>query len=147
VPAWREDLVGPYASREPEADRQVAEWVAKALVQEDSYKVANADLLHSFRGWQQLEMGDDVLRPLDIRAFVPRLYAACPYIARVMVRGTRYAAGVMLNSEGLQYWEHHRGLGSRGIAFSSNYVNAGWRGRNQLRAFKPTTPPHEASSP
>jgi hypothetical protein len=112
---------GMHTSRGPEAGWQVAGWVRKALVQADGYKVAHADLLHSFHGWQHLEMGDDVVRPLDVRAFVPAMHLVCPWITTVKVFGHRYAAGVELNAEGSRYWERHRGLGSRGIAFSSEH--------------------------
>jgi hypothetical protein len=139
------DVVWKDEPREPEVNLQVVDWVRKSLVQADSYKVANDDLLHSFSGWQRLEIGDEV-RPLDIRAFIPRLHATCPQITRVTVMGNRYAGGVKLNAEGLKYWEHHRGCGSRGIAFSSDYVNTIWKGRSNLRAFKSTIPPHEVSS-
>jgi hypothetical protein len=142
----RVDVNGTDIAREPEADDQVAEWVRKALVPEDSNKVAHDDLLHSFHGWQRSELGDDV-RLLNVRTFVPRLKLFCPFVTPLRVLVHHYAGGVMLNAEGLRYWERHRGCGSRGIAFSSEYVNSVWKGRSQHRAFKPTPPPREASSP
>jgi hypothetical protein len=135
VPQGHED-----APRAPEAELQVAEWVSKALVQEDGFKVANEDLLHSFRGWQREEMGDGV-RLLDVRAFIPVLHAVSPWITTVKVFGNRYAGGVMLTAEGLRYWERQRGCGSRGIAFSSEYVNVPWRGRTHERTFKAAAAP------
>jgi hypothetical protein len=73
------------------------------------------------------------------------LHAVCPYITTVKVFGNRYAGGVMLNAEGLRCWERHRGSGSRGIAFSSEYVNLVWRGRGHERAFKAAPPPAQLS--
>jgi hypothetical protein len=138
---------GTHTKRGPEAGWQVAGWVRKALVQADGYKVAHADLLHSFHGWQHLEMGDDVVRPLDIRAFVPALHLACPWITPVKVLGNRYAGGVELNAEGLSYWEQHRGSGSRGLAFSSEHVNTVWKGRTHERAFKAAAAPAQLGLP
>jgi hypothetical protein len=130
-------------TRPPPAETQVEEWVRKALLRDDMRKVSRNDMVHSFRGWQRSEFGDDV-RLLDAREFFPQLHRVCAYVTLVKVKDTRYAAGVVLNAEGLRYWQQHRGLGSRGLAFSTEYVNLVWNGCSNVRAFKPAAPPDEA---
>jgi hypothetical protein len=139
-PAWKEALpLGKgkaLAARRPEADSQVREFVRACCIQSDNCKVSNADLLHSFRGWQIAELGEDA-ELMDVRAFVPRLHAECPYVAVVKVRDQRYAGGLRLNVLGLECWRRRRGLSERGLSFSPDYVNVPWRGRGQKRAFAP----------
>jgi hypothetical protein len=139
-PAWKAALppgkAKALAARQPEADNQVREFVRACCVQSDNCKVSNADLLHSFRGWQIAELGEDA-ELMDVRAFVPRLHAECPWIVVVKVRDIRYAGGVRLNVLGLECWQRRRGVSERKLSFSPEFVNVPWRGRGQRRAFAP----------
>jgi hypothetical protein len=139
-PAWKAELppekAKALAARQPEADSQVREFVRACCVQSDNCKVSNADLLHSFRGWQIAELGEDA-ELMDVRAFVPRLHAECPFVAAVKVRDIRYAGGVRLNVLGLECWQRRRGVSERKLSFSPEFVNVPWRGRGQRRAFAP----------
>ena len=109
----------------------VAEWARRMLEPAVDCKIERSDLLCSFHGWWREEMGDSVRLPGG-RWFVPKLRAACPHARTVTVMGARYAGGIKLNKEGLQYWTRQsadaaqRGHGSRGTASSAKDVNQAW---------------------
>jgi P4 family phage/plasmid primase-like protien len=109
----------------------VAEFARTMLVEAPETKIERTDLLCAFHGWWREECGDDV-RLLGGRWLMPKLRAVCPWLVERKIMGTRYCCGVLLNQEGLDYWERQHedaarnGRGSKGSATSTVGVNQSW---------------------
>jgi P4 family phage/plasmid primase-like protien len=114
----------------------VAEWARTMLTRSDITKIERGDLLCAFHGWQREEMGEDA-RLKGGRWLIPKLRAACPWIAAVKIMGNRYFGGVKLTDEGLKSWERQsteaaqRGYGSRGTTSAADFVNKPWDGKTE----------------
>lgn len=106
----------------------VGEWARTAVVKSAHSKVARADLMCAYHGWQREQDGDEA-RAFGARAFFPRLRAAAPWAKEQQEHnGRRYVTGLALSDEGLQQWDsHNQGPqlkgGSKGSAMTKTEVN------------------------
>lgn len=106
----------------------VGEWSRVAITRSPSSKVARADLMCAYHGWQREQDGDEA-RAFGGRAFFPRLRSAAPWSGEIGdSHGRRYITGIALTDEGLQLWEAHnlgpqlKG-GAKGSSQSKSEVN------------------------
>ena len=106
----------------------VGEWARAAIAKAPHGKVARADMMCAYHGWQREQDGDEA-RAFGARAFFPRLRAVAPWAGETTdANGRRFITGVSLTDEGLQLWDlHNQGPqlkgGSKGVSLTKHEVN------------------------
>lgn len=120
----------------------VGEWARTAVVRSPTGKVARADIMCAYHGWQREQDGDEA-KAFGARAFFPRLRGIAPWTGdSTDSTGKRFVTGLALTDEGLQLWDlHNQGPhlkgGSKGISVTRHEVN---RTMTQTRLEDPNAP-------
>lgn len=124
------DAIQAANQRFKDDNNPVGEWARLGIIKSKTSKVARADLLCAYHGWQREQEGE-AAKALGARAFFPRMRAIVPWMEDLTDdQGRRYIGGVALTDEGLQLWERHNDDqlkgGSKGISTSRSDVNRAW---------------------
>jgi P4 family phage/plasmid primase-like protien len=139
------DSVRNAIQRFKDDNNPVGEWARSAIVKSPHSKVARADLMCAYHGWQREQDGDEA-RAFGARAFFPRLRSVAPWAGETQDdAGRRFLTGLALSDEGIQLWDlHNQGPqlkgGSKGVSLSKHDVNRSLKGPTTVENGAPNAP-------
>jgi len=139
------DSVRNAIQRFKDDNNPVGEWARSAIVKSPHSKVARADLMCAYHGWQREQDGDEA-RAFGARAFFPRLRSVAPWAGETQDdAGRRFLTGLALSDEGIQLWYlHNQGPqwkgGSKGVSLSKHDVNRSLKGPTTVENGAPNAP-------